>query len=220
MYYPLNGHHLQLTQRLREVKGLAQTHPAHYVAELGFQLGRPASRGWACSEAFPPPASSSLASCQSAEPLRPGALHPALPAAGQEGGPKKAGQPLPARPVHPRQPGPRHPEPPLPVRVSRKQVGVGKAGALAQALPPPPLRGPGLTRGESILPRDDTGILLLQGGKAGKEGSSDKLTSVEGPCATSIVPKSRHLCLPVPGLGGTYRLSLRRAPPAFPTQGV
>lgn len=42
----------------------------------------------------PSPASSTTASCQSAEPVRPGALHPTLPAAGQEDGPPEAGWPL------------------------------------------------------------------------------------------------------------------------------
>ena len=85
----------------------------------------------------PPPASSTTASCQSAEPVRPGALHPTLPAAGQEDGPPEAGRPLCAGAVPLHQPGPRRPQHPPAHWLSGRQVGTPRARrAPAQAHPP------------------------------------------------------------------------------------
>ncbi|XP_044794173.1 spermatogenesis-associated protein 21 isoform X3 [Bubalus bubalis] len=62
--------------------------------------------------ALPEGALEEITSCQSAEPVRPGALHPTLPAAGQEDGPPEAGRPLCAGAVPLHQPGPRRPQHP------------------------------------------------------------------------------------------------------------
>lgn len=153
----------------------------------------------------PPPASPTAASCQPAEPVRPGALHPALPTAGQEDCLPEEGRPLRAGTVHHQRPGPRHPQHPLARWISGRQVGTPRARP--QRKPVRLLvRGPGPNpRGTQPSRRRVQTLLLQRAEGKGQEREGTDLWArrvVPKPADSHIsVPRTPWCYLPVSGRG-------------------